>query len=158
MNAKTIDLAPIRQSTIVSTSREKAFDLFTGRMSEWWFGQGIGPTPFEQIVLEGRRGGRWFERAPDGTETDWGEVVAWERPARLLLAWRINGEWKFDPELETALEITFQEIDANSTRLVLEHRDLGRLGESGRKTAEAMNSGWASLLERFAALVRRHQG
>jgi uncharacterized protein YndB with AHSA1/START domain len=133
-----------------------AFDLFTTRMAEWWFsGQGIGPTPFKEIVLEPRPGGRWFERGEDGQETQWGDVLEWEPPRRVLLAWRIDANWKFDPGLETHLEITFSEVSPNTTQVLLEHRNLDRLGEAGRKTAKAMDGGWGKLLERFAAVTER---
>jgi uncharacterized protein YndB with AHSA1/START domain len=123
-------------------------------MTEWWFpGNGIGPAPFKQIVLEPRRGGRWFERSEEGTETQWGNVLEWEPPARVLLAWRIDANWKFDPDLETHLEITFTEEPPGSTRVSLEHRKLDRLGEAGRKMVEAMDGGWGKLLGRFTALV-----
>jgi uncharacterized protein YndB with AHSA1/START domain len=155
VTAKTIVVSPIRQSIVVSVSRERAFDLFTSRMADWWFtGEGIGPRPFRQLVLEPRKGGRWFERAEDGAETNWGEVLDWDRPARVLLAWQIDGAWKFDPDLVTSLEITFEEMDANSTCVRLEHRDLERLGMSGGKAVETMREGWGKLLGRFADLVR----
>jgi hypothetical protein len=67
MSARVFVPAPIRKSTIVNAPRDRAFDLFTGRMTEWWFpGKGIGQNPFKEITLEPRRGGRWFERAEDG--------------------------------------------------------------------------------------------
>jgi uncharacterized protein YndB with AHSA1/START domain len=153
-----ITVSPINQSVVVNVGRDRAFDLFTSRMTEWWFtGEGIGPSPFKQLVLEPRQGGRWFEVAEDGVETSWGEVLEWDRPARLLLAWQIDGSWKFNSEVKTSLEISFQAIDAGSTRVRLEHRDLERLGKSGRKTVETMREGWGKLLGRFADLVHRHQ-
>jgi uncharacterized protein YndB with AHSA1/START domain len=151
-----ITVAPINQSVVVSVSPDRAFELFTSRMTEWWFtGEGIGPRPFKQLVLEPRQGGRWFEVAEDGVETDWGEVLEWDRPARLVLAWRIDRSWKFDPALETSLELTFQAVDPGSTRVRLEHRNLERLGKSGRKTVETMREGWGKLLGRFADMVGR---
>jgi uncharacterized protein YndB with AHSA1/START domain len=159
MTAKVITVAPIIQRVVVNVPREKAFDLFTSKMTDWWFvGRGIGPNPFKEIVIEPRRGGRWFERAEDGAETNWGEVLQWDRPSRILLAWRIDASWKFDPELETLLEIKFDAVDPNSTQILLEHRNLDRLGESARETIEGMDSGWASLLKRFADLAARVGG
>jgi uncharacterized protein YndB with AHSA1/START domain len=158
MSARTITVAPIRQDVLVNLGHDRAFELFTSRMTEWWFtGEGVGPSPFKQLVLEPRQGGRWFEVAENGVETHWGEVLAWEPPGRLLLAWRIDGDWKFNPGVETTLEITFEEIDAGSTRVRLEHRDLERLGKSGRKAIETMRTGWGKLLGRFADLVHRQQ-
>lgn len=154
MSTKTILPAPIRKEIIVRASQGKTFELFTSRMSQWWFpGNGIGASPFKEIVLEPRKGGRWFERAEDGTETNWGDVLEWEPPSRVLLAWRIDGKWKFDPRLETTLEISFENAGANTTRVLLEHRNLDRLGEAGLKAAEAMDGGWGKLLERFVSFV-----
>jgi uncharacterized protein YndB with AHSA1/START domain len=154
--AATWTVAPIRKEMIVKASRQRAFNLFVSRISEWWFaGKGIGQSPFKEIILEPRAGGRWFERAADGVETNWGEVLEWQPPARVLLAWRIDANWRFDPGLETRLEISFQDAGNGGTRILLEHRDLDRLGEAGRKTAEAMDGGWGALLERFAAVAER---
>ena len=51
----------------------------------------IGGSPQKTVVLEPRIAGRWYEVGEDGRECDWGEVLAWEPPGRLLLAWRIGG-------------------------------------------------------------------
>jgi uncharacterized protein YndB with AHSA1/START domain len=156
VTTKSIVPAPIRKEIVVQASQAKAFELFTSRMTQWWFpGNGIGASPFKDIVLQPRKCGRWFERAEDGTETNWGDVLEWEPPVRILLAWRIDGTWKFDPRLDTTLEISFEDAGMGMTRVRLEHRDLDRFGEAGLKTVEAMDGGWGKLLERFGSLVER---
>lgn len=156
MQHATIQIAPIHKSAVAPLGRSLAFDTFTGRMSDWWFpGQGIGPTPFKAIIVEPHAGGRWFEQAEDGTETRWGDVLEWDPPARILLAWRIKPDWKFDPELETLVEIRFEEIDETSTRVTLEHRELARLGEGAQQMAESMAGGWEALLQRFVDLAHQ---
>jgi uncharacterized protein YndB with AHSA1/START domain len=156
VNHATIRLAPIQKSGVVPLPQARAFEIFTGRMSDWWFpGQGIGPTPFKAIVLEPQVGGRWFERAEDSVETLWGDVLEWSPPSKILLAWRIGPDWKFNPELETLLEIRFERIDDASTKVILEHRELGRLGDGAQQMAESMTGGWEALLQRFVDLAHQ---
>lgn len=147
---KTIKPAPIRKEANAPLPQARAFEVFTQHIGRWWFpGQGIGPSPFKDIIIEPRVGGRWFERAADGLETDWGDVLAWEPPGRVVLAWRIGPDWKFAPAISTELEIRFEAVDATSTRVSLEHRELDGLGPDGRAMAEAMDGGWGALLGRF---------
>lgn len=41
-------------------------------------------------MIEGRAGGRSFERGVDGSECDWGRVLDWESLSRIRLAWMRN--------------------------------------------------------------------
>ena len=148
----TITPAPIQKEIRVKASPARAFEIFTAGMSRWWLKtHTINPTksPLKDIIMEPRQGGRWFERGEDGSECQWGKVLAWEPPARLLLAWQINGAWKFDPGLVTEVEIRFTP-DGNGTKVELEHRDLARLGDAAEALREAFQRGWGSLLEEFA--------
>ena len=56
-------------------------------------------------------------------ETPWGHVLVWEPPARLVLAWQLDGDHRYDPELITEVEITFHPVDGG-TEVRLEHRNL----------------------------------
>jgi uncharacterized protein YndB with AHSA1/START domain len=148
----TITPAPIRKEVRVKAPPARAFELFTAGMSRWWLKtHTINPTksPQKDIVVEPRAGGRWFERGEDGSECQWGKVLAWEPPARLLLAWQINAQWQYDPATLTEVEIKFTP-DGTGTRVALEHRYLERLGDAAEAMATAFNGGWSSLLEQFA--------
>jgi uncharacterized protein YndB with AHSA1/START domain len=112
----------------------------------------IDPSPHREVVIEPRTGGRWFERAEDGTETDWGKVMAWDPPGRLLLAWQIDGSWAFDPAFVTELELTFAP-EGTGTLVTLEHRNLERFGDSARKQADQLGSGWPGILRGYAQLA-----
>ena len=91
----------------------------------------------------------WYELGQDGSQCQWGKVLAWEPPGRLLLAWQINGQWQFDPSLVTEVEIRFAP-DGTGTTIELEHRHLERLGDSADAMAKAFTGGWSLLLESFA--------
>jgi uncharacterized protein YndB with AHSA1/START domain len=54
----------------------------------------IGQAAMAEAVLEPRPGGRWYERGVDGSECDWGRVLIWEPPHRLVVTWQVNGAWE----------------------------------------------------------------
>jgi uncharacterized protein YndB with AHSA1/START domain len=147
-------IAPIERSVRVKVVPEKAFAAFTGDMGRWWpKGMTIGDNPHAEIVIEPRVAGRWFERAEDGSETDWGKVLVWDPPRRVLLAWQIDAGWSYDAKLVTEVEISFAAQGDGSTLVSLEHRNLERFGDSAAKHAEQLGGGWPSLLQAFAAFA-----
>ena len=104
------------------------------------------------LAVEPRVGGRWYERGDDGSTCDWGRVLVWEPPSRLVLTWDINADFQHDPALQTEIEIQFIAEKGGSTRVELEHRRLDRFGE---RRAEMRNvfdktGDWGKLLTAFA--------
>jgi hypothetical protein len=84
---RTITVAPIRKSIKVAAAPDHAFHVFTAGMSRWWLkSDSINKSPIKDIVIEPKAGGRWFERSEDGSECEWGKVLAWEPPVRPRLA------------------------------------------------------------------------
>ena len=150
-----MSIAPVTASIDVGLPPAKAFDLFTNHIGEWWGREKtIAPRPPVDVTIEPRVGGRWFERDAEGEETDWGDVLAWEPPHRLLLAWRIGADWKYDPAFETEVEILFEAV-ADGTCVRLEHRNLERFGASVEKIAAGLNGGWPTQLHLFSQLAAK---
>ena len=148
-------IAPIRKIVSVAAPPERVFSLFTGKMGAWWpKGMTIGASPAVEILVEPHAGGRWFERAEDNVETNWGRVLAWDPPQRLLLAWQINASWAYDPSFETELELTFV-AEAGGTRVTMEHRNLERFGDNAAKVAESLGGGWPGIMDGFAAYASK---
>lgn len=148
---RAITVAPVRKSIRVRATPEGAFDVFTAGMSRWWNRRySINKSPIRDVVLEPTPGGRWFERGEDGSECQWGKVLAWEPPVRLLLAWQITPQWTFDPALVTEVEIRFI-ADGQGTLVELEHRvdGYGPAAEDMFKLFDSPNA-WMGLLESFA--------
>mgnify|MGYP001604147928 CR=1 FL=1 len=144
--------APIRKSVHVSAAPSRAFDVFVNGARNWWLkSHSINATksPIKDVIIEPRVGGRWFERGEDGSESEWGKVLAWEPPARLLLAWQINGEFKYDPNLITEVEIRFTPAESG-TLVELEHRLIERMGARGAGMVEAFTRGWGLLIDSYA--------
>jgi uncharacterized protein YndB with AHSA1/START domain len=153
LSPRTIRPAPVRKSVIVATGVERAFEVFTAGIARWWPAtHSIGRSPQKEVILEPCAGGRWYERGEDGSECTWGKVLAWEPPARLLLAWQIDGRWTYDPAFLTEVEVTFTALGATETRVELEHRNLERYGDKLEAVRAAIDSedGWAVLLRLYA--------
>jgi uncharacterized protein YndB with AHSA1/START domain len=144
----------VRQSVVVDAPPERAFTVFTERMTAWWPLQShtIGAQPAAAAVVEPREGGRWFERAEDGTECDWGRVLAWDPPDRVLLSWEITGDWRHDADVHTEVDVRFHPQDDGRTRVELEHRGLEAYAERAEEMRGIFDSdgGWPGLLRRFA--------
>lgn len=149
---QTIKPAPVRRSVTVRTGQARAFEAFAANIGRWWpRTHHVGAVDFETIVIEPREGGRWFERGVDGTECDIGKVLAWEPPGRLVLGWQLGADWRFDPELVTAVEVRFIPEGPSLTRVELEHRDLERFGERAEAVRAQIDApgGWTAVLEQY---------
>jgi uncharacterized protein YndB with AHSA1/START domain len=146
----TITPAPIRKTLTVRATPEKAFKVFTAGIDRWWpKSHTIGKAPLKEVVIEPRVGGRWYGRDVEGGEDDWGDVLAWEPPGRLVLAWRISARWVCDPAVHTEVEVRFTDLGDGSCRVDFEHRDLQNLGEGVETAVVSMTSGWGSILELY---------
>lgn len=146
--------APLGGAVTVDVPVERAFRVFTDSFNTWWPAEyHIGQADVEQAILEPREGGRWYERGVDGSECDWGRVLVWQPPHRLVVTWQINGRWQFDPDPEHAseIEVRFTADGPEQTKVELEHRHLDRLVEGpALRDGITGGGGWGAILELFA--------
>jgi hypothetical protein len=151
-------IAPVTKSVTVHATPEKAFEVFTARFGDWWplATHHTGEEDAVTAVLEPEVGGRWYERGASGTESMWGYVTAWEPPTRLVLAWHLTPEFRFDPDLASEVEVTFVANDAATTTVTLEHRGFEVYGDAGQPMRDAVGNetgGWGGIMEEFARLA-----
>ena len=151
-------IPPIEGETTVNVSPDRAFELFTASIGSWWPRQyHIGAADVADVVLEPRVGGRWFERSVDGSECDWGRVLTWDPPERVVFTWQIGGDWQFDPDPDHASEIDvrFHADGPEQTTIEVQQRHFERLvgGESVHGAIEHGGGGWVALLQAFSGLV-----
>jgi uncharacterized protein YndB with AHSA1/START domain len=146
----TIRVAPVKKSVRVRASQARAFEVFTARFDSWWpKSHHIGKAEMKEAVIEPRAGGRWYEKGVDDSECNWGTVLAWEPPSRVVLSWQINGKFQPDEGVQSEVEIRFIPESANATRVELEHRIAAADAEDIRGAVDSPQ-GWGSLLELFA--------
>jgi uncharacterized protein YndB with AHSA1/START domain len=140
--AKTIDeagIAPVRKTLTVPVSLEKAFRLFTVGIATWWplATHSVTEGNAETVIIEGRVGGRFYERTSDGKESLWGEVRVWDPPRRLVYSWHPGRP------ADTAQEVELRFSPAGSgTRVELEHRGWEVLGDNAVSTRDSYDKGW----------------
>ncbi len=153
----TTTLPSVQRKITVNASAERAFQVFTESFQAWWPADyHIGETDYTGVAIEPRVGGRWYETGKDGKECDWGHVLVWEPPHRLVLTWQINGDWQYDPDPARAseIEVRFTEAEPGQTTVELEHRHIDRLiNAAAAHGAVGHESGWSAILARFAEAI-----
>jgi uncharacterized protein YndB with AHSA1/START domain len=150
-----IDPNSVRKVVSVQAPPAVAWKVFTEKMGTWWplAVYKIGKAKAVDAIIEPRVGGRWYERGDDGSTCEWGSVLSWEPPSRLILSWDIGADWQYDPNLKTEIEVRFIAEGNGSTRVELEHRKLDRYGarrDEMRRIFETEGD-WGRLLAMFAA-------
>jgi uncharacterized protein YndB with AHSA1/START domain len=103
--------------------------------------------PGLQVHFEPRVGGRVYERTPSGAEHEWGEILAWEPPHRLVYRWHLNQ----DRSDASEVEIAFVSTPDDGTRVDIEHRGWDRLGRRGRVLRRRNVAGWDGVLPSYIA-------
>jgi uncharacterized protein YndB with AHSA1/START domain len=145
-----------RASVMVDAPQERAFSVFTDGIDSWWPREHtIGEAELKQMVLEPKVGGRAYGIGVDGSESDWGRVLAFDPPNRIVVSWDITLQWKHERNVAKTsdFEVRFIPEGPDRTRVELEHRHLERHGDGWEAMRDAVGSpnGWQGGLELFAA-------
>ena len=146
----------VAKSIVVEVPRLQAFEFFI-RQEAWWPVQThhLAEPPGDTVILEPFVGGRWFERWHDGRECDWGTVLVWEPPRRILLTWQVGPGWVYEPDQAKASEIDVRFLAESQlrTRIEFEHRHLERYGEQAERMRRVLDGpeGAAGVLRAYAA-------
>jgi uncharacterized protein YndB with AHSA1/START domain len=147
MPGNLISVEPIRKAVTVPAAPQRAFELFTVHIHEWWplrthsvgtehavgiaFGEGIGAAIVETLA--------------DGTTSVWGTITQWEPPDRVAFTWHPG-----TPKTEaTLVEVTFTQEGPGSTVVRLAHSGWERRPD-GASAREGYDSGWEPVIGRFA--------
>ena len=147
-------LPPVRKQVVIDAPQAHCFKVFAEETTRWWpSAHHIGKTPMTKAIIENREGGRWYSTHEDGSEVDTGSVRVWDPPRRIVLVWRINADWQYDPTLDTEVEVTFTPDGLSRTVVVLEHRNLDRFGAKADELRQGIDSegGWGMFLTNLKA-------
>ncbi|MFB9234854.1 SRPBCC family protein [Plantactinospora siamensis] len=135
-----------------------AFAAFTERFADWWVREYTwsGPAALADIGIEPRPDGMAYEIGPHGFRTDFGRVLVWDPPQRLVLTWQIGPDRVPVPDPGQASEIEVRFVPDGDVRTLVEldHRGFDRHGDDAQGYLQALTAGWQELLGRYADMLR----
>lgn len=150
----------IQRTLTVPVSAARAFALFTAELASWWPAEYTwSQEVLETIAIEPGVNGRCYERGPHNFECDWGRVLAWEPPHRLVFTWQISPKREPEPNPAKAseVEVRFASESPSSAQVQFEHRDLARHGDGADEYHSALDSpqGWPYILDCYLQAANR---
>jgi uncharacterized protein YndB with AHSA1/START domain len=145
----------------IAASPRRVFDVFTMQFATWWPKEfRLGSSELIDVVIEPFEGGRWYELLANGSECDWGRVLVWDPPNRLVLTWQIGVGFQKEDDSSKAsrLELLFDPLDSGRTLVRLTHSQLQSHGDGweslhrslSREGNSVQDGGWAFLMHRLA--------
>jgi uncharacterized protein YndB with AHSA1/START domain len=147
----------VRIEISVAAPVDRAFAVFVEQIGSWWPRTHSVTDDMADVILEPMAGGRLYERAQDGTECDWGTVLAVEPPHHVVLSWAFTPAWQptADPSQASRVDVRFTSTGPDTTSVVLEHTELERHGEGWEAMRDAIAgpTGWTGILAGYAATV-----
>ena len=133
---------PITKSLVVDTDPHTAFRTWVEEIDSWWpKSHSRSRDPRSKVVIEAKVGGRLYERAPDGTESEFGSVLMYDPPRRLIYHWFLGASAK----QPTVVTINFESVP-DGTRIQVEHRP-GEVGvDDWNRTKDGYARAWEEVL------------
>lgn len=137
----------IRKEIYVDAAPETAFRVFTEQIADWWplgkYGMFLDDT--SSVMFEERDGWQLVEKAKDGRESVWGEVLEYEVASKLRMTWHPG---KDAAAMPTEVAVTFA-ASGDGTTVVLEHSGWEKAGDEIRATRSGYDSGWVEVLDHY---------
>ncbi len=143
---------PVKKTVTVPLPKDKAFELFTKRMVDWWPMQthsvysnieGMAPSP--NLVFEQTAGGKVIEKLANGTDAVWADITEWQPNEMFEMAW-YPGQ---SPEEATRVLVTFTAVDGG-TRVDLLHDGFEARGEGASAIRDNYHNGWDPVMACYA--------
>jgi uncharacterized protein YndB with AHSA1/START domain len=147
MAGNLTSVEPVRKAVTVPATPQRAFELFTAHIQEWWplRTHSVGGEDAVGVAFGEGVGGAIVETLADGSTSVWGTVTDWEPPHRVAFAWH-PGRSEADA---TRVEVTFAQDGPGSTVVRVVHSGWeGR--PDGAAAREGYESGWNPVIGSFA--------
>lgn len=146
MASRNPQISDLRKVVTVPTTPERAFELFTQGIHEWWPlpTHSVGEDDAAGVVFGQGVGGVIVETLADGSKAVWGTVTRWEPPHRVIFTWHPG-----KPETQAgSVEVTFTALSSGATVVELVHGGWDRRSDGARARIN-YDTGWDPVLHGF---------
>lgn len=144
---QAVKIEPVRKELKVGLNPEQAFRLFTEGIGKWWplHTHSVGLEDAQTCYFEGRVGGRIMEVLKDGSESEWGRVLAWKPFELVTFQWYPGRE----PDSAQEVTVTFKNLASGGTLVELVHTGWETLGDRALEVRTGYDSGWDFVLANY---------
>lgn len=135
---------PIIKEITVPIDPDRAFDLFTSEMTDWWPLEAHSLSALDtgtkalSVHVPSEVGAQVVETKPDGSQAPWGRVTEYVPGAAFAMSWHVGRA----EEDATHVRVTFQRLGAG-TQVRLVHDGWTALGPDAGPVSTQYQSGWA---------------
>jgi len=143
---------PIVKTVTLPLPPEKAFEVFTTGMGDWWpldshslSAQEDG-VPARDVTVTPEKGGPVYETKPDGSTAPWGTVTDWAPGERFAMTWHVGR-----PEDQASHVRVGFDVVADGTKVTLIHDNWQALGSEAAALHGVYHTGWGMVfVQRYA--------
>jgi uncharacterized protein YndB with AHSA1/START domain len=143
-------MAVVSEKIDIVADQVTVFNVYVNQINEWWPRRGetnrysFAPdtTEPDQILLDAKEGGRYYEVFADGTEHTIGTITTWDPPNEVAYTWDVAG-W------QGTSTVTVRFVASGDTTTVMVEHD----GVPEGKEGEGYSAGHKEILGIFAAFV-----
>lgn len=145
-------IEPVQKQLKVRLQTEAAFRLFTEGFGKWWplATHSVGEKLAETCFFEGQVGGRIYEVMKDGSQAEWGKVLAWEPFEQVIFQWYPSRT----PETAQEVTVRFSEV-SGGTLVELVQTGWESLGTEAQASREGYDFGWEFVLANYIIAAAR---
>ena len=149
----SVTIEPVRAAVTVAVQPERAWEVFTTGIADWWpvashsVAAGEDEVP-ERLVLEPGAGGEIYELF-GGVKRHWARIHTWQPPHTLGYTWRVNPE---NPPSDVVVSFTHVE---GGTLVEVVHSGWEAYGakRDELRASYGGEGGWPRVLASFAAVA-----
>lgn len=151
----------VRKTVTVGVGAEQAWQIFVEQPLDWWPAHHVFVEDRVALTIEPRVDGYYYEEGRDGSRVDWGRIVEFDAPHRLVMTWRMGANWRpvHDDDVASLIIVEVTALGPDRSEVALTHAALHRHGEAAATIHAALDGpSPGATLAQYAEVVARATG